>query len=71
MSQALMLHFREDLSAKELQRLTEKVEQEHGLKLRARQSRKPHLHFVSTDSPPHVALRAVREQGYHACLVDL
>jgi hypothetical protein len=66
-----MLHIREDLSDEELQRLSEKVEREHGLKLHAIQSSKPHLHFVSTESPPHVALRAIREQGYHACLVDL
>lgn len=71
MSQGLMLHIRECLSSEELQGLTKRIEREHGLSLHAQTSSKPHLHFVSTETPPHVLLQAVRKQGYHACLVDL
>ena len=71
MAQGLMLHVREDLSSEELQRLTKRIEREHGLSVHAQTSSKPHLHFMSTETPPVVVLRAVRKLGYHACLVDL
>ena len=71
MSQGVMLHLREILSPEDLQRLTQRIEREQGLHVRASLSSKPHLHFLFTDTLPHVVLRAVRKQGYHACLVDL
>ena len=71
MSQGLMLHIRENLSSEKLQGLTERIEREQGLKVDAQVSSKPHLHFVSSETPPHVVLQAVRKQGYHACLIDL
>ena len=71
MSQGLMLHVRENVSSEELQRLTERIEREHGFNVDAQISSKPHLHFVSSETSPHVFLQAVRKQGYHACLVDL
>jgi hypothetical protein len=71
MSQGLMLHIREDLSSEELRRLTERIAREHGVNVDAQISSKPHLHFLSSETPPHVVLQAVRKQGYHACLVDL
>lgn len=71
MSPGLMLHIREDWSSEELQRLTKRNERKRGLNLHVLMSRKPHLHVLSTESPPHVVLRAVCEQGYHTCLVDL
>jgi hypothetical protein len=66
-----MLHIRENLSSAELQGLTKRIEREHGLSVHAQTSTKPHLHFVSTETPPHLVWQVLRKQGYRACLVDL
>jgi hypothetical protein len=71
MSQGVMLHIRENLSPEDLRRLTQRIEREQGFDLHASLSRKPHLHFIASETSPHVVLNAIRNQGYHACLVDL
>jgi uncharacterized protein YcgL (UPF0745 family) len=71
MSQGVMFHIRENLSSADLRLLTQRIEREQGFDLQLSLSRKPHLHFIASETSPHVVLNAIREQGYHACLVDL
>jgi hypothetical protein len=70
MSEGLMVYIHTNLSSEEPQGSTERIECEHGLSVHAGTSSKPDLHCVSTATPPHIVLRPVRKQGYHACLVD-
>ncbi len=74
MSSDLMLHIQETLTEDERGALLAHLERRLGVGSASHRSGKPHLLFCAADpdkAPPHRLLAAVREQGYHARLVDL
>ncbi|NEV64042.1 hypothetical protein [Thiorhodococcus minor] len=74
MSRDVMLHIEELLDSEARQALLDHLEQRLGLEAPPHASDKPHLLFCAADpqkAPRHLVLKAVKEQGYQARLVDL
>jgi hypothetical protein len=74
MPRDVMLHIDERLDADAQHRLIVLLAKRFGITTDVHNTTKPHLLFFSTHpdhAPPQRILAAVREQGYHAQMVDL
>lgn len=74
MSHDILMHIDETLDTRQQQALRNTLAEQFGIDPRSHDSSKPHLLFLPSDphkAPPHAVLEAVRQNGYHAQLVDL